>query len=157
MSASRSVAAAQACARAAAVADVAAVGGVAAVAIEVGVSDDTVRRWIAGTAGAWTMEGAVALAAAARARSGRSELAAVLEAINHPAAETHHTGEAADSCALLLLAELAEATAEDGRAMADGHLDSEEARHLLGRLERLAKALPAATAAIRDKLRRGLR
>jgi hypothetical protein len=157
MSAARSVAAAQACARAAAVADVATVGGVAAVAVEVGVSDDTVRRWIAGTAGAWTLEGAVALAAAARARSGASEIAATFEAINRPAAEAHHPGEGADACALLLLAELAEATAEDGRAMADGHLDPDEARLLLGRLDRLAKALPAATAAIRDKLRRGLR
>lgn len=157
MSAAMSIATAQACARSAAVADVATVGGVAAVAIEIGVSDDTVRRWIAGTAGAWTLEAAIALAAAARARSGESAVARVFEGIHRPAVETEHRGEAADSCALLLLAELAEATAEDGRAMADGHLDTEEARRLLNRLDRLGKALPAAIATIRDKLKRGLR
>jgi hypothetical protein len=156
MSAPRSIIAAQGCARAAAADDVQATGGVALAAIEIGASEDTVRRWIAGTAGTWTLDAAVAIAAAARARTGRCALAEVFAGIQSPEVETTHRGEQADACALLLLAELAEATAEDGRAMADGHLDADEARRLLARLDRLDRAVPAAKAAIRDKLKRGL-
>lgn len=71
MSAGISVAQTQACLRAALADEVIAIGGIEVAAQECGVSDDTVRRRLAGTHG-WTDHDISAMIAAGHARLGRS-------------------------------------------------------------------------------------
>jgi hypothetical protein len=85
---------------------------------------------------------------------GSSSLLAALTALVHEAGQQR--GEDADAVCLRALVELGEALAEDGRALANGHVDLVEARRLLPLLARAEQLARRGQAVLRDKLARGL-
>lgn len=85
---------------------------------------------------------------------GTSPLLAALTAMIHEAGMQR--GEDADAVCLRALVELGEALAEDGRALANGHVDLAEARRLLPLLARAEQLARRGQAVLRDKLARGL-
>jgi hypothetical protein len=140
------------CVRAALADEVAAVGGIAAASAEIGVSDDTLRRWLAGSNGDWNAGAVGAMVAAGLARNGRSLLLGRLNAL---AAGTTPTGDrrrALSGTAGALPALLTEAQ-RMATAAADGVIDRAEAGDILRDLPALIKSLEAIQGDLLDLLK----
>lgn len=152
MSAVVTVSQAQACIHAALADEVAAVGGVGSASVEVGVSDDTVRRWIAGSAGAWTAPAIAALSVAAHRRTGRALVLDRMAALFAGSA-TRGDGRRALADAAASTAAMLTASRQRVAAMADGRLSRAEAREALAQIPDLIHALEGEAADLADFLR----
>lgn len=154
MSAAISTAQAQACIRAALADEVIAIGGIEVAAQECGVSDDTVRRRLAGTHG-WTDHDLAAMIAAGHARLGRSlpvqRLAALLAAGPAPAGD----GRCVVTDTAAILPELLTLAQTMAAAIADRSIQRPEARVMVAAIPELIKQLEREQANLVALLREG--
>lgn len=154
MSEKISVAQAQSCLRAALADEVIAVGGIEVAAQECGVSDDTVRRRLAGTHG-WTDHDISAMIAAGQARLGRSlpvqRLVALLANGPVPTGDGRSAVNAT-SAILPGLLTLAQTMAE---AIADRSIQRDEARVMVAAIPEVIRQLEQEHANLIALLREG--
>ncbi len=142
-----------ACLRAALADAVPALGGVAAAACECGISEDSVRRRLAGTHG-WSAEDVAHVLAAELALAGRSLLVERLAALCAGAATVGDARRAQGGVAATLPRLLDEARAMAG-ALVDGQVSGAEARAILAGLPELRVLLDELMADLAELLRRG--
>ncbi len=154
MSAEITKARVQECIRAALADEVAAIGGVSSAAQECGISDDSVRRRLAGTH-AWSVDDLAAMTAAGHARLGRSlphqRLGHLLTSAVVVSGDARHACLGAASTLPALLAEAQKMAS----ALADGEITRDEARALLADLPELTRRLDSLQADLAAILRSG--
>lgn len=154
MSAAISASRVQNCIRSALADEVVAIGGIEVAQQECGLSDDTIRRRLAGTH-AWSDRDIGAMVAAAQGRLGHSLVVQRLAALLSGAPVQVADGRRATQDAARMLPDLLALAQTMATAIADRSISRDEARALVGAIPDLIRALETQQADLNALLRDG--